>query len=556
MKKTIALLITFITLSLNGYAQKDKNHLFKTAKNLEIFNNVYRNLDLMYVDTLDANEVVGNGIKAMLNSLDPYTEYYPENETQDLKRFISGKYGGIGALIRYNLQLKNAVIDEPYANMPAAEAGLQKGDIILQINDTSMVGKDTKYVSEHLRGIAGSTFMLKIKRPSTGKTLKLKIKRRTIQMPVIPYFGMLPNNIGYINLFQYFEGCAKEVRKAFIQLKKQGAKGLILDLRGNGGGSEQEAVDLVNIFIPKEVTIVTNKGKLKRANHVFKTRMEPVDTIMPLTVLVNNATASASEITSGSLQDLDRAVIIGTRTFGKGLVQTTTRAPYNGNLKITTAHYYIPSGRCIQAINYRHKKVKNTTAQPSDSLKHIFYTKAGRIVKDGGGIMPDIEIKPDTLANITAYLQHGDSTETMFNYIVDYIAKHKTIAPANEFELSDSEFNEFKQKVIANKFTYDPVSNRMLNELEKVVKFEGYYDDAKTEFEALRKKLKHNVAKDLEKNKEELKQIITNNILTAYYFQGGAIRNNLKHDKQTKAAIKLLNNLKEYQRILQPKKTK
>lgn len=551
MKKIIQCFALLAMLPLGAYAQKDKNHLFETAKNMEIFNEVYKNLDLMYVDTLNANEVISYGINAMLYRLDPYTEYYSESASKDFKQFLSGKYGGIGAIIRYNLQLKNAVIDEPYANMPAAEVGLQKGDIILQIDDSTMVGKDNSYVSEHLRGEAGSTFLLKIKRPSTGKIMKFKIKRRTIQLPIIPFYGMLPLQVGYINLSQFYEGCAKEVRKAFIELKKQGAKRLILDLRGNVGGAEQESVDLVNIFVPKDITIVTNKGKMPRANHSFQTRMEPVDTVMPLVVLVNNSTASASEITSGSLQDLDRAVIMGTRTFGKGLVQTTMQLPYHGNMKVTTAHYYIPSGRCIQAINYSlHKKNK----QCVDSLANVFYTRNGRKVKGGGGITPDIEVKPDTIANISAYLQHGDSTETMFNYVVNYIANHKTIAEPSLFDLTDEEFDDFKQQVIKNKFTYDPGSKKVLEELEKVARFEGYYDGAKKEFEALKNKLKHNVALDLEKNKNEIKQIIASDILAAYYYQGGAIRYGLRYDKQAQAAIKLLNNLKDYKQKLQPVK--
>lgn len=553
MKKSLLYLLLAVMFPTFGHAQKNNDHHFETAKNLEIFNALYKNLDMMYVDTLDANEVIGTGIKGMLRNLDPYTEYYPESETQELKRMISGKYGGIGALIRYNLQLKNAVIDEPYSNMPAAEVGLKKGDIILQIDDSTMVGKDNQYVSEHLRGEPGSTFALKIKRPSTGKVMNFKIKRRSIQLPAIPYYGMLPNNIGYINLYQYYEGCAKEVRQAFIKLKKDGAKGLILDLRNNGGGSEQEAVDLVNIFIPKDITVVTNKGKLKRANLTFKTRMEPIDTVMPIVVLVNGMTASASEITGGSLQDLDRAVVLGTRTFGKGLVQMTMQLPYNSNMKVTTAHYYIPSGRCIQAINYKHGKGTNSTTQIADSLTNVFYTKNGREVRDGGGIMPDVEMKPDTIANILAYLNRGDSTETMFNYVVDYIAGHKTIVPAGDFELSDAEFNDFKQRVLKNKFTYDPGTEKILTELEKMAKFEGYYEDAKPEFEALKKKLTHDVAKDLELNKEELKQMIATDIVSAYQYQAGAIRQGLKYDKQTKEAIRLLNTPEEYRKILSPK---
>lgn len=554
MKKLLLYLLLLGLLPNGLFAQKDKNHLFEAAKNMELFNAVYKNLDLMYVDTLDANDVIGTGIKSMLRSLDPYTEYYPESETQELRQALSGKYGGIGALIRYNQQLKNAVIDEPYANMPSSEVGLKKGDIILQIDDSTMVGKDTKYVSEHLRGEPGSTFALKIKRPSTGKVMKFKVKRRAIQMPAIPYYGMVAGKVGYINLLQYYEGCAKEVRQAFIDLKKQGAKGLILDLRNNVGGSEQEAVDLVNIFVPKDITVVTNKGKLKRANLAFKTRMEPVDASMPIVILVNGMTASASEITAGSLQDLDRAVIMGTRTFGKGLVQMTTKLPYNANMKVTTAHYYIPSGRCIQAINYKHTAGRNSATQLPDSLTSVFHTKNGREVRDGGGIMPDVEIKPDTIANISAYLQRGDSTETMFNYMVDYISKHKTIAPASEFTLTDAEYNEFKQLVLKNKFTYDPGTEKILAELEKMAKFEKYYEDAKPEFEALKKKLTHDVAKDLELNKDELKQMIATDIVTAYYFQAGAVQLGLRYDKQTKEAIKLLQMPEEYNKLLMPKK--
>lgn len=553
MKRFLLYLLLLSIIPVRGSAQKSNDHRFEAAKNMDVFNAIYKNLDLMYVDTLDANQVVGNGIRAMLGSLDPYTEYYPEDKTQVLKRFISGKYGGIGAMVRYNLKLKNVIIDEPYANMPAAEAGLKKGDVILSIDDSTMVGKSSEYVSEHLRGEPGSTFMLKIRRPASGKVMSFKIKRRAIQMPAVPYYGMQPGQIGYINLYQFFEGCAKEVRQAFIELKKAGAKGLVLDLRRNGGGSESEAVDLVNIFVPKGVTIVTNKGKLKRSNMEFKTRMEPVDSLMPLVVLVDNQTASASEITSGSLQDLDRAVIVGSRTYGKGLVQTTVELPYNGNMKLTTAHYYIPSGRCIQAVNYNHSQGGSTEYLP-DSLAKVFYTKQGRPVKDGGGITPDIKIAPDTLAHISAYLQLSDSTETLLDYVTDYVARHKTIAQPAAFELTDAEFDDFKQRVIKNKFTYDGGSEKILKELEKMTKFEGYYEEAKSEFEALKKKLTHDVEKDLDQHKDELKQIITTDIISTYYYQAGAIQSGLRNDKAMKEAVRILNSPDEYARILQPAK--
>lgn len=553
MKKIlIPILAIFFVLPM--VAQNGKDHDFKVAKNMDVFNAIYKNLDMMYVDTLDADEVIGYGVKAMLGSLDPYTTYYPESDQKELKRMLTGKYAGVGALIRYNNQLQRVVIDEPYENMPAVEAGLQKGDIILSIADTSMVGKDVSYVSDHLRGEPGTSFIIKIKRPSTGKEMKMKVTRRTIQMPYLPYYGMLQNNVGYINFNSFTENSAKDVRRAFIDLKKQGAQKLIFDLRNNGGGSVQEAISIVNMFIPKNKLVLSMRGKLKRANNEYKTNVEPLDTIMPIVVLVNENTASASEITSGSLQDYDRAIILGTRTYGKGLVQATVDLPYNGQLKLTTNKYYIPSGRCVQALNYKHARGGYVEHVP-DSLAKVFYTVGGREVRDGGGIKPDVEVKPDSLPNIAYYLAGArDSNEVMLNYEIDYIAKHPTIAPADEFALSDTDYAEFKDRVVKANFKYDRETEKYLKDLEKLAKFEGYYDDAKPEFEALKKKLSHNVEKDLEYNKDTIKHLLENDIVAAYYFQGGAIRNSLQYDKQVKEAMKLLDSLEEYQKILSPAK--
>ncbi len=538
-------------------AQDDKDHNFKVAKNIEIFNNIYRYLDMIYVDTLDADEVVGTGIKGMLNSLDPYTVYYPENEVNKLKNMLTGKYVGIGAIIRQNMQLGRVVIDEPYEGSPAAEAGLKKGDIILSIDDTTMTDKNTSFVSSHLRGDPGTTFILKIKRPSTGKTMKMRITRRAITLPFLPYYGMRPDSIGYINLNSFTEDCAKDVRRAFIDLKHQGMKALVFDLRGNGGGSVSEAVNIVNMFVPKGITIVKTRGKMKRMNKDYQTTVEPIDTVMPIVVMVNGETASASEITSGSLQDLDRTVVLGTRTYGKGLVQAPVDLPYNGQMKLTTGKYYIPSNRCIQAINYRHAHGGYTEHIP-DSLTKVFYTRNGREVRDGGGIKPDIEVKPDSLPNIAYYLSMSglDSTEVMLNYEIEYIAKHPTIAPAGQFELSDEEYEDFKQRVVKSGFKYDAESSKELDRLKKIAQFEGYYDDAKPEFEALEKKLKHNLATDLDRNKSLIKQIIQADIVAAYYWQAGAIENNLNTDKQMIEACRLLNNPAEYRKLLVPKKGK
>lgn len=548
--KTI--LISLMMLPLTVQAQT--NHQLEVGKNLDIFNALYSNLDLFYVDTLNPKQTMTAAINGMLRSLDPYTEYYPEEETKNLKMMLTGKYAGIGALVKYHTRLKRVVIDEPYENMPAAEVGLKKGDIILSIDDSVMTDKQVSYVSSHLRGDAGTTFVLKIKRPSTGKEMTFKITRRNIKLPELPYWGMLPDSIGYINLNQFTEGCAKSVRRAFVELRQQGAKGLIFDLRSNGGGSEMEAVDIVNIWVPQEQTVVENRGKVRQANRVYKTHLEPVDTVMPIVVLVNDETASASEITSGALQDLDRAVILGTRTYGKGLVQVPLDLPYNANVKITTSHYYIPSGRCIQAVNYK----RNGKERIADSLTNVFYTRGGREVRDGGGIKPDVELKNDTMPNIAYYLSAGglDSTEVLFDYVVDYIDHHPTIAPAKDFHLTDADWQAFRQRVIDSGFSYDPVSQKQFDELMKTAKFEGYYEDAKEAFDTLAKKLKHDVASDLDKHREPIQQILELDIIGAYYFQSGSIEAGLNADKQVKEAERLLKNPEEYRKILEIRQKK
>ena len=524
MKRSIFLLICACTMVLTAQAQNVKNHQLEVGKNLEIFNALYKNLDLMYVDTLDANKVITAGIDAMLNTLDPYTEYYPEERQKELKTMLTGKYAGIGALIRYHQRLKRVVVEEPYEGMPAAEVGLKKGDIILQIDDTVMTDKTVSYVSSHLRGEPGTTFVLKIQRPSTGKKMSFKITRRAIKMPEITWYGMLQNGVGYINLNTFTGEPAKPMRLAFLDLKKQGAEKLILDLRGNGGGSLSECVDILNMWVPKGMRIVETKGKLKRANNDYRTRMEPLDTVMPIVVLVNRETASASEITSGALQDLKRGIIIGTRTYGKGLVQVPNiDLPYNANLKLTTSRYYLPSGRGI--------KMKE-------------------------GIKPDVEVKPDTMANITLYLNRIDSTEVMLDYVVDYISKHQTIAPAKDFHLTDADYEDFKQRVIKAGFTYDQVSKKQFEELIKTAQFEGYYDDAKAEFEALKAKIDHHdVARDLDVHRQEIQQLLEQEIVSAYYYQGGQLQVALRNDKTVAEAEKILNDREAYLRILNSEET-
>lgn len=517
---SLALLLTVVS---GLRAQSARNHNLEVAKNLEIFNALYKDLDLMYVDSLDANKVVTAGIDAMLRSLDPYTEYYPDDRQKMLKQILTGKYAGIGSLIRYNQQQKRVVIDEPYEGMPAAVVGLKKGDVILQIDDSLMTDKMTDYVSSRLRGEAGTSFVLKVLRPSTGKTMKFKITRETIKMPEITWYGVLDEErrarIGYIALNTFTGEAAKQMRLAFIELKKQGAEKLILDLRGNGGGSLSECVDILSMWVPKGQKIVETKGKLKRANSEYKTRLEPIDTVMPIVVLVNKETASASEITSGALQDLKRGLVVGTRTYGKGLVQVpNVELPYNANLKLTTSRYYLPSGRGIE-------------------------------MKEG--IKPDVEVKPDSLSNITIYLDRLDTTEVMFDYVVDYISRHPSISPAKDFHLTDADYEEFKQRVVKAGFTYDQVSKKQLEELERAVRFEGYYDDAKAEIEALRAKIDHHdVNHDLTCNRQEIQQLLEQDIVGAYYYQGGQMQVGLRNDKMLQEAQRILCTPGEYEKVL------
>lgn len=540
-------------MGISVHAQ-NKDHNLEVAKNLEVFNSIYKHLDLLYVDTLNAKEVVGNAINGMLRSLDPYTVYYSEDKTNELRTMLTGKYAGIGSIIRWNSQISNSVIEEPYEGMPAAEAGLRKGDVILSIDGESMKGKDNAYVSDHLRGDAGTTFELKIRRPSTGKEMRFKITRRSIQMPAVPYYGVQQGGIGYIKLNEFTENSAKIVRNAFIDMRHQQIKGLILDLRNNVGGSELEAANLVNLFVPKGVTVVSNRGKLKRANHDYKTTSEPIDTVIPIVVMVNGNSASAAEIVTGALQDMDRAVVLGTKTYGKGLVQMPIDLPYNSEMKVTTSRYYIPSGRCIQARKYRHND-GGSSEVIADSTKRKFYTLNGREVLDAGGITPDVVVEGDSLPNIAYYLAAArDSNEVLLNYEVDYIAKHPTVAQPADFELSDEDYAEFKKRVLDSGFTYDRTSEKFLKDLEQLTRFEGYYDDAKPELEALKKKLSHNVAKDLEYNKQAIKNIINNDLMAAYYFQRGATQNSLRHDKQMDEAMKLITDGERYAKILNPKK--
>ena len=556
MKRTLKLIILAAWLVLPATAQK--NHNFEVSKNLEIFNNLFKQLDLYYVDTLEADKLVKTATGSMLNTLDPYTEYYPDDERDDLKQMLTGKYAGIGSLIHYSKNEDRCIISEPFENMPAAEGGLKAGDVILSIagkefgpKGSQNTNEFTESVSNALRGEPGTSFIVKIQRPGEDKPREIKLTRRAIKTPPISYYGMIAENTGYIYLSSFPEGAATDVRRAVIDLKQRGAKQLVLDLRNNGGGSMQEAIDLVNLFIGKGKTVVELKGKIKSANETYKTQREALDPDIPLAVLVNGNTASSSEITAGTLQDYDRAVVIGTRTYGKGLVQQTRPLPYDGVLKLTTSRYYIPSGRCIQAIDYSHRAANGAVNRIPDSLTNVFHTAAGRPVRDGGGIMPDSVVKVDSVANIVLYLNPGMITsDVLFNFVTEYTHRHATIDPPEKFDISDEEYENFKRYAKEHNFTYDRQSVKLLDNLKKVAKFEGY--DVAEDIKALEAKLTHNEDYDFEHWKPEIKKLLNNEIMLRYYYRRGLIRNSLNNDKTLDTALAVLNNPQEYRKMLAP----
>lgn len=545
--------IVMLGMGMTSFKEDDRN--FQISKNLDIFNSIFKELDMFYVDTVNAEKMIQTGVEGMLSLTDPYTEYYPEEEVSSLKEMTTGKYGGIGAAIRYYEAKDRIAVVEPTEGMPAAEAGVKAGDIILSVGGKEMVRGDMKpqefssKVSEALRGEPGTSFVLKVLRPlkNDSTVMEFKITRKNIRTNPVPYYGMVKDSIGYLALSSFTENSAKDFKKAFIELKQKGAKSLIIDLRDNGGGSLSEAVDIVNLYVPKGQEIVVTKGKVRQAQGSYKTQNEPVDTQIPLAVLVNGATASASEIVSGSLQDLDRAVVIGSRTFGKGLVQTIRPLPYNGTLKVTTSKYYIPSGRCIQAIDYAKKNADGSVARTPDSLTTVFHTAAGREVRDGGGIRPDIEVKGDKIPNIVFYLMNDD---LIFDYATQYCWDHPTLASVDDFKLTDADYEAFKKLVKSRNFTYDRQSEKMLKSLKEIAEFEGYMTEAAEEFKALEKKLNHNLDRDLDYFAKPIKEYISQEIVTRYFYQRGAAMERLKDDADLEEAIKVLQNPVRYREIL------
>lgn len=526
----------------------DRN--FQIAKNLDTFNSIVKELDMFYVDTLDPNKTVREGIDYMLSSLDPYTEYYPEDDQAELQQMLNASFGGIGSLITYNQKLKRSMIAEPFEGTPAAKVGLKAGDILMEIDGKDLAGKNNQEVSQMLRGAVGTSFKLKVERPDEKggtRPLEFDIVRQTIQTPMIPYDTIFNKNVGYINLSTFSGTPSKDFKKTFLKLKKEGITSLVIDLRGNGGGRLEEAVEIANFFLSRGKVIVTTKGKTKQASNTYKTLREPLDLDIPITVLVNGATASASEILSGAFQDFDRAVIVGSRTFGKGLVQTTRPLPYGGVMKLTTSKYYIPSGRCVQAIDYKHRNEDGSVGTIPDSLTTVFHTAAGREVRDGGGVMPDIEVKQEKLPNILFYLVRDN---LIFDYATQYCLKHPSIPSPQEFKVTDADYNDFKAMVKKADFKYDQQSEKIMKTLKEAAKFEGYLDEASEEIKALEKKLTHNLDRDLDYFSKDIRSMIADEIIKRYYYTRGGIIQQLKDDDGLQAALKILADPVKYKETL------
>lgn len=535
--------VIVLTCGLTALRNDDKS--FEISKHLNIYATLFRDVNMFYVDEVNPGDMVTNSIKAMLKSLDPYTVYYPESEMEDVKLMTTGEYAGIGSVI--SKKGDNVIIREPYKNSPAAKAGLLPGDIILSIDGNSTKGKNTEDVSTMLKGQPGKEITIKVSREYEAKPLEKKAIREKIQIPSVPYYGLANDSTGYIYLTSFTDKSAADVRSAIINLKNKGVKSLILDLRGNSGGLLDQAVEIVNYFVPKNSKVVSTKGKVKQWDKEYTANNNPIAPDMPLAVLIDRGSASAAEIVSGALQDLDRAVLIGERSFGKGLVQTVRDLAYNTKLKVTTAKYYIPSGRCIQALDYSHRNPDGSVGKVPDSLITEYSTQNGRKVYDGGGISPDIKIEPEEFARITQELVLQDIT---FDFVNNYALRHPQISPIKDFRLSDDIYNEFQQYLKEKNFSYETESQQMLDKLIATAKAEKYYEGSKEEIEKLQKDFNHSVDRDMNLFKEEIVSFLTEQFIQRYYYLEGVIEYKMNQDKEVKKAVEILANREAYQKIL------
>lgn len=535
---------TLIVLLFGIQISTAQSNRFEVIKNLELIDAIYEHLDKYYVENPKPGSMSVAGINAMLEDLDPYTVFYPESDIEDYRLMTTGQYGGVGAMIR---KIGDYVyFAEPYEDSPAAKAGVRAGDKILSIEGRDMSKKNTEDVSTNLKGPKGTTISVKVERPN-GKQETMSITRDEIKLPDIPYAGLLDDEIGYIKLTSFTPTASSEVRKNFIDLKEKGMKKLVLDLRGNGGGLLIESVHIVNMFVPKGQKVVETKGRIAEENREYKTMTDPLDLNIPIVVLIDGTSASASEIVAGSLQDLDRAVVVGETSFGKGLVQRTFDLKYGTKMKLTISKYYTPSGRCVQRLEYFDK---NEDAKPEDipdSLLHIFKTKNGRDVIDGRGIVPDIDVEIPDMSRLTAMI-YGNNL--IFNYSTDYVKTHPTIADAKNFKLSDQEYTAFKKYVLEDDFTYSTASEEQLKKIKETIEREGLDEDAKQEYEALMSKVTPSKERDLEKFQDEIKMLLENEIVSRYYYQKGRVLNSFNHDDILKKGVEVLKNTQEYNTIL------
>ena len=550
MKKTQYLFLFLLSLcsTVLGATPAEK-HSFRISKNLSIFNSLFRELDLYYVDTLNYDKMVKTSIDNMLEKLDPYTVYMPEEETDDLTFMTTGEYAGIGALIMK--KNKEICISEPYEGMPAQRNGVRAGDVILEVNGIKVEGMSVSDVSSRLKGTPNTIIKLKLKRLGEKKPIVIAFLREKIQVNPVAYSAVVDNKVGYVLLREFTDRAAFELKIAINDLvKTHKIESLILDVRNNGGGLVDEAVKILGYFVPKGTDVVTTKGKNNESDRTYKTPTEPIFPDMKLVVLTNRSSASASEILAGSIQDLDRGVIVGERTFGKGLVQNIRPIDFGGHLKVTNAKYYIPSGRCIQAIDYSHKNEDGSIGRVPDSLTHEFLTRNGRKVRDGGGIIPDSLTKDERKLNIAYYIF---AQNLYFDYATLYVQQHPTIASPTDFSLTDNDFKAFSNYLIEKKFSYTTQTEKYYNELLEMAKYEGLDKRAKEEFDSLKVKLMPNISKSIEENKSDISDLLSVEIIKRYYYQKGEIQYSLRTDKDLKVALELLSHEGKYSKILSKK---
>ena len=545
MKYLKLLLVLLVLTTTTAFGQTKKNN-FEISKSIDIYNNVLRQLNMYYVDEIDPAELNENAINAMLEGLDPYTVFINESQIEDVKLMTTGEYGGIGAIIQYFDG--HSQISEPYEGFPAAKAGLIPGDIFLEVNDIDVSSKNTSEVSELLKGTPGTTVKLKMQRPGEKEPFVKEVKREKIKIDNIPYYTVFDNGVGYAILSQFTKDCARELKDVLVNMKKDHElKGFILDLRGNGGGLLNEAVDIVNMFVPKNKLVVYQKGKVAEHNYNHYTQHEPLDLDIPLVILVNEGSASASEIVSGSIQDFDRGVIVGQRTFGKGLVQNIFPMSYNTQIKVTVAHYYLPSNRCIQEIDYSKKRKTANDTVAADTLGKPFYTANGRLVYEGHGIMPDVKVDPAEVSTITVHLY---AKNLFFKYANKFYREHKSIKSAKDFQITDEIYNDFMQFVKDEGFTFTSKSEEEIRELEKIAKLEGYYEEIKPILDQALARIEEEKANDLITNRAEIEQLLKYEIVSRYYYQKGRIISTLADDPELARALEIIMNQEEYSRIL------